>query len=58
MKLYKKNNKIYVDYSIGAERIRKSLKLEWNKTNLNYVRSEIIPKLLKQTEYCNEYTLY
>lgn len=58
MKLYKKNNKIYVDYSLGAERIRKSLKLEWNKTNLNYVRSEVIPKLLKQTEYCKEYTLY
>lgn len=49
MKLYKKNDKIYVDYLLGAKRIRKSLKLEWNKTNLNYVRSEIIPKLLKQT---------
>ena len=58
MKLYKKNNKIYVDYSIGAERIRKSLKLEWNKTNLNYVRSEVIPKLLKQTGQSKEYTLY
>ena len=58
MKLYKKNNKIYVDYSLGAERIRKSLKLEWNKTNLNYVRSEVIPKLLKQTGQSKEYSLY
>lgn len=47
MKLYKRNNIIYADYIKGGKRYRQSLKLEWNKTNLNYARVELIPKLMQ-----------
>ncbi|MBR8461598.1 site-specific integrase [Campylobacter sp. faydin G-105] len=57
MKLIKRNNIIYIDYLVGAKRIRKSLKLQWNKKNLNYVQSEVIPKLMKQIGLDKDYTL-
>lgn len=57
MRLYKKNNKIYVDYLLGAKRIRKSLGLEWNKRNIQYAQIELIPKLLTRNEEIRNYLL-
>ena len=50
MKLYKKNNKIYVDYSTNGKRTRKSLNLRYTKENLAYANRYIVPEIYKEIE--------
>ena len=50
MKLYKKNSKIYVDYSTNGKRIRKSLNLRYTKENLAYANRYIVPEIYREIE--------
>lgn len=51
MTIFKKNNKIYLNYMLNGVRARKSTDLLWNKENIEIVQTQLIPKLEKALKY-------
>lgn len=51
VKLYSRKNVLYLDYTQSEKRVRKSLKMEDTRSNVNYVQRNIIPEIERKLEY-------